>query len=529
MKKSLFSILLLTVSVLFAAPDQIRKGIDVDAPVVRVALFKNGLALVTRRLQIPAGAATLTLKSVPQPVHGTFWVESLLEPVFTVRKRELTRMEENRSDLLDWRHVFAQLAGKKVRLVLGENNIIAGTVQVFPAASDRWICVRTVRGVEMVEPGRIQRLVVEDEKFVLKPEVTRQKKTHTETVLRISLKAENKSRALEFSYLARWATWAPAYRLDLAETGPALLGFSAVVKNEICDWKQTRLFLVSGFPALLYERVTSPMAPDQSLQQFFAALSGGGPSYNRNRSVMAQVAYNVGDSAMGGAGAVPDFSGTDSDFHVRDMGVVDLEKGSSAWLSLGSQALEVAKTVEWVIPDSRDERGRPRLSTIQPDNNDGDPVWDTYTFNNPFSFPMTTAPLAVYRQGQVMSQNLCRWTPPGQKARVRATRALNIHVEHEEEEVKGSREVVMISGDDHRKVKILGTLTVENRRPLPQTLVITRTLWGHLVNAEGNPKKTLLSEGARSVNERTRLEWSFELKAGETRRLTYAVEVLVDI
>lgn len=528
MKKSaiLVNILILSASVMVVG--KAEKVATIKAPVVRVALFKNGLVLVTREVNVPRGMEKVVVDGAPAPVHGTFWLEGDTDVRIAATTRTRKEVTTDAKKRLDWLEVFGQLKGKKLRLILGEDHVIAGEVCGFDAASDRWVMMKTSRGLEMVEPGRIQRVVVEDEAFVLKPETRRAEKEVRETRLEFTLAKATQTRKLVFSYLARGAAWVPAYRLNLADSGPAGLQFSTVVKNELADWKGTRLFLVSGFPALLYERVTSPMAPDQSLEQFFSLLSGGGgDSYARSRSVMAQAVVNVAD--MAGGGGAPDFSGTDTDFHVRDAGMVSLAKGDSLWLPLGTTSAEVTKTVEWEIPDFRDERGRPLHQRIQPDLNEMDPVWDTYTFNNPFAFPMTTAPLAVYREGQVLSQNLCRWTPPGHEARVRATRALNMHVTHEENEVEGSREVVHISGNDHRRLRLRGEFTVENRRPLVQTLVVRRTLWGKLITAEGDPQKSLLSTGARSVNPRTRLEWRFELKAGEERTLKYEVEVLVDI
>ena len=522
------NVVLLAGTLAIRAQANAEKTVTAKAPVVRVALFKNGLALVTREVNVPRGMEKVVVDGAPAPVHGTFWLEGDTDVRITATTRTRKEVATDKKKRLDWLEVFGQLKGKSVRLVLGPDQAVSGEVCGFDAASDRWVMIKTSRGLEMVEPGRIQRVVVEDEAFVLKPETQRTEKEVRETRLEFTLPKANQTRKLVFSYLARGAAWAPAYRLNLADSGPAGLQYSAVVKNELADWKGTRLFLVSGFPALLYERVTSPMAPDQSLEQFFSLLSGGGGvSYARSRSVMAQAVVNVADVA--GGGAAPDFSGTDTDFHVRDAGTVTLAKGDSLWLPLGTVSAEVAKTVEWEIPDSRDERGRPLRRGVQPDDSEMDPVWDTYTFNNPFTFPMTTAPLAVYREAQVLSQNLCRWTAPGHEARLRATRALNMHVSHEENEVEGSREIVKISGNDHRRLNVRGSFTVENRRPVVQTLVVRRTLWGKLIAAEGDPQKSLLSTGALSVNPRTRLEWRFELKAGEKRTLSYEVEVLVDI
>src|SRR5262249_58832595 len=43
--------------------------------IVSVGLFKNGLAVVWREVQIPK-EGTYRLDASPEPVHGSFWIES---------------------------------------------------------------------------------------------------------------------------------------------------------------------------------------------------------------------------------------------------------------------------------------------------------------------------------------------------------------------------------------------------------------------------------------------------------------------
>src|SRR5262245_46823188 len=47
-----------------------------DSRVTSIALFKNGLAFVTREAALPGSAARLSVDGLPVPVHGTFWAWS---------------------------------------------------------------------------------------------------------------------------------------------------------------------------------------------------------------------------------------------------------------------------------------------------------------------------------------------------------------------------------------------------------------------------------------------------------------------
>lgn len=44
-------------------------------PIVKIGLFKNGLAVVTRKINLPA-PGWYRLEDLPEPVHGTWWVHS---------------------------------------------------------------------------------------------------------------------------------------------------------------------------------------------------------------------------------------------------------------------------------------------------------------------------------------------------------------------------------------------------------------------------------------------------------------------
>src|SRR5262249_48410005 len=56
--------------------------------IISAGLFKNGLAVIKRELQIP-GPGTYRLDDLPEPVHGTWWVESTGAVETSVQQREV--------------------------------------------------------------------------------------------------------------------------------------------------------------------------------------------------------------------------------------------------------------------------------------------------------------------------------------------------------------------------------------------------------------------------------------------------------
>ena len=48
---------------------------EVKSRITSVGLFKNGLAVISRAVTVPA-SGTYRVEDVPEPVHGTFWIKS---------------------------------------------------------------------------------------------------------------------------------------------------------------------------------------------------------------------------------------------------------------------------------------------------------------------------------------------------------------------------------------------------------------------------------------------------------------------
>ena len=92
--------------------------------IVSVGLFKNGLAVVKREVQIPK-EGTYRLDASPEPVHGSFWIESngKVEAAVKMRDVEAPLHAEGGMKLQN------DLAGKKVTLTFRNDKLgsVTGT------------------------------------------------------------------------------------------------------------------------------------------------------------------------------------------------------------------------------------------------------------------------------------------------------------------------------------------------------------------------------------------------------------------
>jgi hypothetical protein len=240
-----------------------------------------------------------------------------------------------------------------------------------------------------------------------------------------------------------------------------------------------------------------------------------------------RVAYNA--PAPGGLDLSAKPTGEGVDLHYQSIGARTLKEGDSVSLSIAAEKAPYERIVEWVVPDTRDENGRPIQEYQRQQDPDKyiDAAWDAVRFKNPFGFPMTTAAAMVVANGRFNGQRMSYWVNSGEETSLQVTKALSLRTRSVEREEQGQREIVYVGGHDFRKTTVKGELTVNNHRKEDVKLVIRRQFSGELLAADGEPKKSLREEGTYAVNPRNELTWSFTLKPGEERTLTYRYSVLV--
>jgi hypothetical protein len=95
---------------------------------------------------------------------------------------------------------------------------------------------------------------------------------------------------ISVSYLTRGVIWMPSYLIDLTDSKTAKFSAHAIIINEVTDFKNVKVQLVTGFPNIKFGEILSPIAQSQSLAEFLNALSGSRPSGSRNNYMVAQQA-----------------------------------------------------------------------------------------------------------------------------------------------------------------------------------------------------------------------------------------------
>jgi len=525
----------------------------VKSNIVSVGLFKNGLAVVRREVRLP-GAGTYLVGDAPEPVHGTWWVESSVPVETRVTLREAPEPLRPGANV-DFQN---GLAGKQVTIHFRDGRIPLATGKVEaltaakeetawsrsfeqphyywdrystpppPAPQGRFLVLQTETGRVFVDSSMIAYLMADG-----KDEVSGK---HREPVLLVTAGKELEKPATMFiTYLAKGLSWAPSYRVDIADPKTLSIEQTAVIKNELGSIEGAEMQLISGFPSMQFAHVTSPLSLRTNWSAFFQQLSQRfDPGHASTRNVVMQQRVMDNEPAPGGMdlGAIP--AGEGVDLHYQSIGTRTLKEGDSLALSIAKETAPYEHIIEYLIPDTRDERGRyiEEYRRQQEPEKYEDAAWDAVRFKNPFKFPMTTAAATVVSGNRFNGQQMSYWVNSGEETSLRVTKALSLrtrHVEREEpqREGPGPREIIYYGGLPFRKTVVKGEVTVNNHRKDEMTLVIRRRFSGELLNADGEPKKTLREEGASYVNPRNELTWTFTLKPAEEKLLTYSYSLLV--
>lgn len=517
----------------------------VASRVVSAGLFKNGLAVVTREVNV-SGGGTYLISDVPSPVHGTFWVESAEDVEVRVTMREMDVAPQSNT-AYDFQ---GQLASQEVTVHFKEQGMPPTTGKVLPMEHPRGDAAWNRQYQQpryynyygqrnqATEPARFLILETEDGReyvdtsMIARVTVSGPTKSISERkpVLLLTIN-NNKSSSLRMSYLAKGLSWAPSYRLDISDEKKMSIEQKAIIKNELGAFCDAEIFLISGFPSVQFSHVTSPLSLQQTWATFFQQLNtenrhgqGGMGQVLQQQAVVHNMASPTGLDMS----AAP--SGEGPDIHYQPVGKRSMAEGDSVMLRVAAAETSYERIVEWIVPDTRRADGRyiQEHERTQNPNKYQDAVWDALRFKNPFSFPMTTGAAMIVGKGKFLGERTSFWVNKGEETTLHITKALSIRTRSSEQEEPDSRQVVYIGGDDYQKTTVKGELMANNHRKEKISMVVRRRFSGELLNSTGDPQCVLREEGVWSVNKCNELTWVFSLNPGEEQTLTYNYTVLVN-
>lgn len=526
-----------------------------------VCTFKNGVAMIRASFRVEKPGLYVWQRP-PTAVQGTFWVESDLK----VNVRSTVRMLPAPEGVPGIAAGFQQeLAGKTVRVVLKAGGAAApdtyeGRVWSPPplvpirawdkdfasllgrSSSSRYDYAYTstpaynIGAFPQPLPGQLGFLILEDERggrqyiaadsiasISVQGRVAGKAPEQAAPILIFDIADAPKAPAtIQISYLARGMAWVPSYRLELRDEEKLKIRAGAVVRNELIDLHDAEIRLISGYPAMPFAHVDSPLWANGTLANFFTQL--GIQSGTGSGSLV--IAQNITSNSMsgndagarGGAGAeLKDENAAGVDMHFESIGHHTLAAGDSLSVEVASADCAYERVIDWSIKDRRDDDWRRRDEK----NTDEDQPWEGIRFANPFRFPMTTGTAITLAGGDFRSQTTSYWMNPGQQATLRTGKALTLKTEVTEAEDESARKAVPIGSDSWLQRKIQTTLRMQNFRDHPAKVIVRAEYRGEFVSADGTPEKRMRVEKEHKMNLPRELEWTVVLPPKGERTIQF--------
>lgn len=543
----------------------------VNAPVVKLQLFKNGFGFVTREIAARDWNEPLVLNPMVTPRHGTLWFDPADTTVRrTTRERVVTEQSaadkdapgyrpdwSSMTDVYEWKQVTLKLKDgpELFGVVVGNQNpqpteqpqpveIIDSLSSAYRSSSSiryssgpskspfgaGFLTIRTADGdyitVRQDDVARIRAASMSDGKLPVP------KKTVTEEIQVVEAPKTHLG-PVRMRYLSDGVTWSPFYRVDLGDDGRLAINASATILNDLETFENVEVELISGFPNMAFASSLSALSKGMTFQNFLNNLANpNSPSYLRSgvagnimsQSVFSNSAPRYDDVQT--AISQPSLwstSGMDS-MQYKSAGKLTMKKGDVLQLPIASGSADYEEITTWTAPmDKKYSFGESAEDTTP---------WDCVRFRNPFDFALTTAPYEIERNGEVLGQSTGTWFGAGDPATVRITKSMAVSGTMTQTESGNQNryytETRGISEYRYRNPDVTANIVLANRGPKEVKMSVESTFFGELIEADGEPAKIPQLTDNRTRNPKTKLVWEVSVPASGRIELNYTYKVILD-
>ena len=526
---------------------------EIPAPATEVMIFRNNNALIRYQAD-PKGANSFTVQGNFSPLEGTLWYSA------NVKEIRKTLTEVKRKEAVPFSDITATYKNQRVTLRVNNGNgtyeKISGTVlDLSKKEQSDWRGVVTIKCAD----GRIlalqRNLIAGVESAALQVAERTVKDTKQAWEFTMNPKASGK---VTFDIISKTLGWTPALKMTLLPEKKFTISRAATVVNNGDDLKNVKCILWAGTPNIENENRISPMAIVKYLpnrpepRMYDSALQK--KSFRRNAPMDMAMAMAPAESAV--EDSAPGLTGNMAPF---DLGALTLKKGESLVRTLGSGSGSYENLVRWQIPARQGDDG---IRVWKNHGNYTDSLMECLRFVNPLKSPLFDAPVEICDGSKVLAQIKGTWVNPGESATWEITSCRDVKVTFTEQEApssiknrgadifqridrtsfspprarmssaapQDSKSAIkggFYNGNWYRVTDIKGRTELKNFRKAPVKVVIEMAYFGEFVSASGNPEKKAVNHFG-SLNPKNQLVWTLVLKPGETRKIDFRYNIIIN-
>ncbi|CAF0882267.1 unnamed protein product [Adineta steineri] len=334
-------------------------------------------------------------------------------------------------------------------------------------------------------------------------------------------------------YLTYGITWAPSYNLVLLNsndpsTKRLRLSSKAVILNDIENMTVDNLFCIVGFPNISkFASVIDPIISGDDVKTFLNSLTqcetthsrGHGHSIMSNSIMTQQMAMPPMSSNI----SIPDDTSQDvnvDDLHLYEFKNILLQKKERLMLPIFDIEIPYKDIYHCKINSLQSEYMHSGYGEKKP----FEEVWHSVEFENITNFVLTTAPIVITKgeqEQQFIGQDTLTYTSKGLTAFVNLTKALDVQIQAEENVVNTNPKRFTFRRTNYQADTIEGKISVVNYKTETIVVVINLSLTGKITNHSVAPKKDVMKTNENTVNEQHDIRWEINVKPKQTLDITY--------
>ena len=516
---------------------------EIPAPATEIMVFRNNNALIRYQAD-PKGAKVFTVNGNFSPLEGTLWSSP------NVKQIRKTLTEISRKEPVPFSNITETYKNMKVTLHLqnGVNQIekVSGLIlDLNKQPHSMWnefVTLKCSNGqILAIQRSRI----VGVESASLKPaeKTVKDKKQSWEFTLNPGMGGK-----VIFDCISKTLSWSPALKMTLLPEKKFSLSRSATVVNNGDDLNNVKCILWAGTPNIEKANLISPMA----IVKYMPPTPAPQPRMYKARLARAMNLSEDADSAY-----TPSAPGLSENMAPFELGTLSLKKGEALIRTLGSASGNYENLVRWKIPARQGDNGR---QVWKQNGNYTEDLWECLRFLNPFKTAIPDAPVEICDGTRVLAQIKGSWVNPGETATWEVTRSRDVKATFTEQEapssikdrgkgifqrfdysggksslprsVKGKEQSLSVKGGwinnvFYRITDIKGRIELKNFRNAPVKMVVEMEYFGEFVSASGQPVKSAVNHFG-SLNPKNKLVWDTVLKPGETRKIDFRYNIIIN-
>ncbi len=355
----------------------------------------------------------------------------------------------------------------------------------------------------------------------------------------------NKKVALKLFYFTPGIRWIPTYRISGTLQDKADIALQGEIVNDLEDINDAAIDLVVGVPNFRFKDAPSPLTFERTMLATLANLPRNDFNqnfYNGNR--FSNSSFHSGSTVVFSDTVTPspDLAAGEQDLFVYPLQKTSLKRGARATLPLWQQNTDLKHLYTYDVKTQRSRstggmvaykqnQHQPNPQSTSPNVLSLNTIWHQLELVNNSKSPWTTGPALIMKGNLPLGQDLLTYTPPGSKACVPVTIAVDLRATTDEEEVLRQNAALKVDGNEYALIKKKGTISLTSFRKEPSTMRISLSTGGKIDNVSDEGKIKINDfrpddwddQSYMRPNNHSDVTWEFTLDPGETKTLTYTL------